>query len=266
MPRSLRIATFLAPSVYPVYEAVTARLRRELQIPVELVVGTSFAQFAAGELDAGFICGLPYVQLTRQSVTPIELVAAPVLQGERYGGRPIYFSDVIVHRDSQAARFADLRGASWAFNDRESHSGYNLTRYHLLQMGAAREFFGRVVAAGFHQRAIDMVASGEVDGSAIDSQVLAVALRDEPHLRQSLKVIEVFGPSTIQPFVVARRLPASVKTAVLQAVLTVGDDPIERETLDSRFVARFVPIADADYDDIRAMLAAVEQADVLALR
>jgi phosphonate transport system substrate-binding protein len=89
MSRPLRIATFLAPSVYPGYEAVAARLGRDLRVPVELVVGKLFAQFAAGAIDAGFICGLPYVHLTRQQPTPVELLAAPVQQGERYGARPI---------------------------------------------------------------------------------------------------------------------------------------------------------------------------------
>jgi phosphonate transport system substrate-binding protein len=58
--------------------------------------------------------GLPaansYVQLARRNRPPIELPGAPVLQGERYGGRPIYFSDVLVHRDSPFCSFADLRG------------------------------------------------------------------------------------------------------------------------------------------------------------
>ena len=32
-------------------------------------------------------CGLPYVKLARQPSPPVELLAAPVLQGERYQGR-----------------------------------------------------------------------------------------------------------------------------------------------------------------------------------
>ena len=123
----------------------------------DLVVGTSFEQFGNGEVDAGFICGLPYVQLARQTPAPVELLAAPVIRGDRYAGRPIYFSDVIVHRDSPVRTFADLRGRSWAYNDPDSHSGYNLTRHHLLMMGETHGFFGRVVEAGFHQQ-------GDADG------------------------------------------------------------------------------------------------------
>ena len=132
MSATLRIATFLAPNMLPVYEFVAGAIGREIGRGAELVVGESFEQFGTGEIDAGFICGLPYVQLTRLAPAPVELLAAPVLRGERYAGRPIYFSDVIVHRDSPIRTFADLCGRSWAYNDPHSHSGYNLTRHYLL--------------------------------------------------------------------------------------------------------------------------------------
>jgi phosphonate transport system substrate-binding protein len=265
MTRPLRIATFLAPSIRPVYQAIADRIGRRLGRRAELVVGTSFAQFAAGEFDAGFICGLPYVQLTRLRPSPVEALAAPILAGARYAGRPIYFSDVIVQRHSPVRSFADLRGRSWAYNDVDSHSGYNLTRYRLVQMGETGGFFGRVTAAGFHQRAIELVAAGDADGAAIDSQVLAVALRDNPALAAALRVVEVFGPSTIQPLVVAGHLPAAMKAAIQDAVIGIGDDPLARAALDQADVMGFAPIGDADYDDIRRMLATVEAAGLLAL-
>ena len=61
MSVKLRIATFLAPNMLPVYEFIVDALGRELNRNTELVVGTSFDQFGNGEVDAGFICGLPYV-------------------------------------------------------------------------------------------------------------------------------------------------------------------------------------------------------------
>jgi phosphonate transport system substrate-binding protein len=265
MSGKLRIATFLAPNMYPVYEFIVDALGRELNRDTELVVGASFDQFGNGEIDAGFICGLPYVQLVRQTPAPVELVAAPVICGDRYASRPIYFSDVIVQRNSSVWTFADLRGRSWAYNDPESHSGYNLTRHHLVTMGETRGFFSHVIEAGFHQRAMRMVATGEVDAAAIDSQVLAIELRDHPGLAAELRVIKALGPSTIQPVVAARHLPVDLKSALHTALLRLGNDPSARKELERGFVDRFVPVTDRDYDDIRAMLAAAEQAGFLAL-
>ena len=266
MSQILRIATFLAPNMLPVYEFITEHIGRELGCRTELVVGISFEQFTTGEIDAGFICGLPYVQLVRQKPAPVDLLAAPVIAGERYGGRPIYFSDVIVHRDSPARTFADLRWRSWAYNDLDSHSGYNLTRHYLVSMGETRGFFSRVVEAGFHQRAIEMVAAREIDAAAIDSQVLAIELRDRRGLAEALRVIEVLGPSSIQPMVAARHLPADLKAALRTAILGMSDNPAARVELARGFVERFVPVVDADYDDIRGMLDAAENAGFLRIR
>ncbi len=55
----------------------------------------------------------------------VEALAAPVPAGERYGGRAVYFSDVIVREDDSARSLGDLRGRRFAFNEERSHSGYN---------------------------------------------------------------------------------------------------------------------------------------------
>jgi len=269
MNRPLRFATFLAPNIRPVYEAVAEYVGQALGVPVELVDGRSFKQFASGDVDAGFICGLPYVQLARQSPAPVRLLAAPVLQGERHGlvgGRPVYFSDVIVRRDSPLESFAELRGRSWAYNDPDSHSGYNVTRYRLVQMGETSGFFGRVVEAGYHQRSIRLVAAGDVDASAIDSQVLAVELRDHPELAAQLRAIDALGPSTIQPVVAAGHVPAPLQAEIRAALLAMGEEPEWRERLGRGMVGRFVAVEDSTYDDIRGMVAAAERAGFITLK
>jgi phosphonate transport system substrate-binding protein len=260
-PRPLRFVSFLAPKMYPVYEFITRHVGRALGRPTALSVGSSYDELA-GRADVGFVCGLAYVELSRWA----EPLAAPVLRGGRYGGRPVYFSDVIVRRDSPWRTFADLRGRSWAYNEPHSHSGYGLPRYHLARLGETAGYFGRVVEAGWHECSIRFVAGGVVDASAIDSHVLAVALRDDPGLARRLRVLATLGPSTIQPVVAARGLPAPVKAAVRAALLAMGEDPRARQQLGRGLIERFVAVADGDYDDIRAMLAACEATSFLTLR
>jgi phosphonate transport system substrate-binding protein len=262
----LRFATFLAPNMLGVYRFVADYVGEKLGRRTELFVGSSFDQFAAGEADVGFICGLPYVQLARQPSPPVELLAAPLLQGERYQGKPIYFSDVIVHTESSYRSFSDLRGCSWAYNDLDSHSGYNVTRHRLVSMGETRGYFGQVVEGGSHQRSIRMVCNGEVDAAAIDSQVLAVELRDYPALRPRLRVIDALGPAGIQPVVAASRLPDSLKADIKDVLLAMGDDPVAGARLAHGFVERFLPVTDENYEDVRTMLTAAEDADFMTIR
>jgi ABC-type phosphate/phosphonate transport system substrate-binding protein len=89
--------------------------------------------------------------------------------------------------------------------------------------------------------------------AAIDSQVLAVALRDQPEIESELRVIGSLGPSTIQPFVVSRRLPAALREALRAALLELGHDAAGRLWLARGLVERFAPVTDASYDDIRWM-------------
>jgi phosphonate transport system substrate-binding protein len=255
----VRFATFLAPNMLPVYRFLAERIGERLGRPVELVVGTSFDQFEAGEADLGVICGLPYVRLADRRPPPVEPLAAPVLAGGRYGGRPVYYSDVIVRRASPITSLEELRGCSWAYNEPMSHSGHTVTLYSLVRMGARPGFFARVVEAGYHQRAIRLVDAGAVDAAAIDSQVLAIELRDHPDLA-GLRVVGSFGPSTIQPVVAARRLPGRLKDQVRELLVALDDDPTARPALDHGLIDRFTPVDAAAYDDIRAMLAIIEDA------
>ena len=79
-------------------------------------------RFDAGDIDVCWICGLPYVWKA-DSGAAIELLGAPVMQRERYGGRPVYFSDVVTRSSSGYESFAQLRGVRWVTTSRAHTQG-----------------------------------------------------------------------------------------------------------------------------------------------
>ena len=87
-------------------------------------------------------------------------------------------------------------------------------------------------------------------------------MRDRPELREELRVIETLGPSTIQPVVASRRLAASVRRDLRGVLLDLGHTPEDRAALGRGLVAGFETVEDADYDDIRRMVASAESAGV----
>jgi phosphonate transport system substrate-binding protein len=256
----LQVVTFLAPKLFWFYEYLCRYLEKKLQYPTSLSIGSSYEELP-GQIDFAFLCGLPYIELVRRDGQVFEPIAAPILAGKRYEGKPIYYSDVVVRRDSRFRSFADLRGRAWAYNEPHSQSGYGITRFHLVQIEETNGYFGRVVEAGYHEQAVRMVCSGEVDASAIDSHVLALMIRDEPALMANLRIIATLGPSTIQPIVAARRLPPHLKTDLRRILLEIGGDALARPHLDRAMVDRFECITDSSYDDIRRMLDVTESAN-----
>jgi phosphonate transport system substrate-binding protein len=261
--RVLRFATFLAPNMLPLYAFIARYVQARLGLSTELVVGSSYERVSE-QADVCFLCGLAYIELRRQG-EPIEPLAAPLLHGGRYGGRPIYFSDVIVRRDSPFRTFADLRGCSWAFNEPYSHSGPGITCYRLAQLGETQDYFGRVIQAGWHEQSIRMVQQGQVDASAIDSHVLALTLRDHPELADGLRIIDSLGPSTIQPIVVAAWLGQGLKADLRAVLLEMNADTQAQKVLAGGLVQGFTAIADEDYDDLRRMRAVCAAAGLTTL-
>ena len=262
----LRFGTFLAPNMLRVYQAVADAVGEALGMSTELIVETDYENCRNDVNDICFVCSLPYVMFEREGISPAEPIAAPVLQGKRYAGLPIYFSDVIVHKDSQAKCFLDLRGKSWSFNEPLSQSGYGITRYHMVSIGETNGFFSEVVNAGFHETSVRMVADGEVDSSAIDSQVLAIEMRDHPEVTDNLKIIDAVGPSTIQPVAISKRFDDDFRQRVRDVLIGFDKTSKGREVLALGTVEKWVEVGPADYNDIRRMVEACETADFMEIR
>jgi phosphonate transport system substrate-binding protein len=258
--KALVFANFLAPNMTSVYADVAARVGRALGVPARLVEGEDWEQLRDGSVDVAFLCVLPYVRLRGEQPGLLQPLAAPVLDDGRCQDRPVYFSDVIVRRDSPFRSFGDLRGRSWAYNDPDSFSGCLLVRHYLLQLGETEAFFGRWTFSGRHQESIRQVRTGEIDASAIDSQVLGVECLRSPDLAEGIRVIATLGPSTIPLVVATARVPQTVQARIGAALCELGREPESRTVLASGLIRRFTPISDRAYDDIREKMAVVESA------
>jgi phosphonate transport system substrate-binding protein len=251
--QTIRFATYLAPNIYDTYAYIARYVGEKTGQPTTLTVGQSFDQIADGQVDIAFMCGLPYATQAEFPTCPFELLAAPVLHGVRYQHRPIYFSDVIVRRESSYTSFDDLRDCAWAYNQKESHSGWNIVYYSLLKRGKTPAFFGQLIETGSHQRSIAHVLNGQADATAIDSQVLDVFLAHNPTEAASLRAIDKLGPSSIPPVIIAKSVDQTLKRTIQEVLLTMHEDPQAANTLRSGAIERFVQVRDEDYQDIREM-------------
>jgi phosphonate transport system substrate-binding protein len=265
-PEPLRFTSCQAPIAEAFGAGVASYVGQSLGTAVEFVDEIPWPErlreFDAGRIHVCWMCGLPYVWRTDRLESSVELLAAPVAAGPRYADRPVYFSDVVVRHDSSWSSFAALEGASWAFNEETSHSGYNVIRHRLAQMGRDRAFYGNVVASGSHEASLRRLLDRDVDATAIDSTVLDLLHRRDASLASQIRVIETFGPSPSPPWVVAPTVPRALRAEIREALLAMSDDPGGRDVLRSGMVSRFAMVTDADSDPIRRMAREAEHIDL----
>ncbi len=265
----IRFASFLGDNGAAFYGQVVAHLGRATGLAVEMVADTSAgldAMLSDGRVDAVFGCGLPYVWKAAESAPSVALLAAPVMPAARYHDQPIYYSDVIVRADSALHTFDDLRGATFAYNQAISFSGYVLPRHHLLETGRPADFFGRSVATGSHAASMDWVEDGRADTAAIDSVVFDMEMAQRPERQAALRVIESLGPAGMPPVMASTRLSEAHRGNLTAALLDMHARPEGRAILERGGVRRFARVTDRNYDGIRQRLRALEAAGVGDLR
>jgi ABC-type phosphate/phosphonate transport system substrate-binding protein len=252
----LRFSSCQAEIAESFCKVLTAFIGDKLGIKSEFVSDIPWQQrerlLDQGDIHVCWICGLPYIRKNSEGKT-VELLAAPVMKHPRYGGRPVYYSDVVVHADSSFRFFEDLYGRTCAYNEPGSHSGYNLIRYHLALKGLGADYFGRVVESGSHQSSLGMLLDHAIDVAAIDSTVLEMEFRNNPSLVERVRTITVLGPSPAPPWVVHGSVSSEVRLALRQEFLLMVEDPQGRRILEDAGMLRFVQVSDHEYDPIREM-------------
>jgi phosphonate transport system substrate-binding protein len=253
--------SLLAANGFEFYRAVVHYLSEVTGLPATLAptAPAGLAELVtAGAVEVAFTCGLPYVRLVAGQPEALTLLGAPVLPGERCQGRPIYFSDFVVSAVAPWQSLDELRGATFAYNEAESLSGYVLPLAHLLALGETAAFFGQWLRTGSHAASLDWVERGQADVAAIDSVVLAMELRQRPERAERLRVVASAGPLAMPPVVAAGRLPAGVARRLSAALLEMHTTPAGQAALAIGGFERFATVTDADYAGVRAVWTAVQ--------
>ncbi|GAB4563701.1 MAG: phosphate/phosphite/phosphonate ABC transporter substrate-binding protein [Haliangiales bacterium] len=271
--RPIRVAmsaAFVSDSGFYIYEQIADYLAGEIGHPVEFVTGLGYQtindMLVDGAIDVGFVCGLPYVLLRDREQPAVSLLAAPVMRAPRYGGKPEYYSDLIVRADSDIDSFDDLAGRVFVYNEEISNSGYNMPRHRLLRAGLTEGYFGTVLRSGSHEESIRMVAEGKADASFVDSLVLEhEQSQGSPRSRQ-VAVIDSIGPAGIPPVVVSNHVSPALRQELARELLSMHESPSGRAILQRAAVERFVSVSDDNYDSIREMYKGAQEAGYTRIR
>lgn len=170
--------------------------------------------WARDDLGGVMMCGLPYSQ---RSPRP-RLVAAPVPSPARYGGQPIYFTDLAVRANASYRTLEDTFGGVVGFTLEDSMSGYVALRKHLLpyrkkgKSGLYRAAVGGLVNA---RKVIEALDAGRIDVGPLDSYYHDLIRHTEPDFAAKVRVVATTAPAPIPPLVSTH--DANLREALLAA-------------------------------------------------
>jgi phosphonate transport system substrate-binding protein len=257
-PLRIAVAAMTSPkSTFDYYQEILVYIGERTGRSVELVQRETYQEIndliEQGQLDMAFVCTGAYIE--GHDTFGMEILAAPVVYGE-----PVYYSYTIVDADSAATALADLRGASFAFTDPISNTGTLVPTYLLGQLGETPDtFFGEYIYTYSHDRSIEAVADGLVDGAAVDSLIYDYMLANDDPAIEGTRILATSEPYGIPPIVVHPDLDNDLKRQLRSILLEMHADTEGRAILSAIKIDRFEVIGDSAYDSVREMQAWIDE-------
>lgn len=213
-------------------EGLAGYLTDRLGIEVVIRQATDYAAVTealrAGNLEFTRMGGANYALARRIMGDRVEPLVLDVVNGGRG-----YSSVVLVPSDSAAESIEDLDGASFAFVDPNSTSGYAAPNFFLSQAGIEpEEHFGEIIFSGSHDNAVIGLVNDQFDAAAtyeFTPDNSAVSRLAEREMIEGDEVRKIWtSPLMANPLWVGRTdLPDDLTEAFVTALLEVEQDAPE---------------------------------------
>jgi phosphonate transport system substrate-binding protein len=159
-------------------------------------------------------------------------------------GKPEYHALIVARTDRGVT---DLNGASFAFSDVGSTSGYLAPITYFDQAGIQP---GEVFFSGSHNASIEAVKNGTVDAAGVADNRYITALEEGVIGEGEFEILWQSEPIPNAPIVVRGDLDPRLKEDIRQAFLDAPGELVE--ALGVKEIG-YVKVQDSDYDIIRAM-------------
>ncbi len=241
VPPALRlaVAAIISPegtiqSYRPLVDYLSARLGAPVQLVQRRTYWEVNEMIARRQVDVAFVCTGAYLQQGEQRI--MSLLVVPQVHGKN-----TYRAAVIVRADSPIASFQGFRGKVFAFTDPLSNTGYLYPVTLLKAMGTTPDrFFKRTIFTYSHDRSIEAVLDGVVQGASVDEIVLQHAQEKDPSLASRIKVILRSPEFGMPPVVVPVGTPEEKKARLRRLFLEMDRDPAGQKALAKLGIDRFV--------------------------
>lgn len=191
-----------------------------------------------GHADIARFGPLNYAQATYEA--DIEALAVAI---KKTSGAAFYNSLIISRPDLE-----DLNGASFAYVDPGSGSGYGAPSVYIKENGIE---LGQILFAGSHPAVIEAVKNGSVDAGAVADNRWYTALDEGAVTTDKVKVFATSDPIPNSPWAVQAGMDQKLKDALLSVFLSMPEELVLSLGIEE---IKFLKANDADYDIMRKML------------
>jgi len=247
------LSTEAAQEVVRRWSPVLGVMEKDLGIKVKYVTATDYrGTIEALKFKKAEVADLgpkSYIEASNNNYANVEPVAQLLLSN----GSPGYRSCLIVHADSDIFSPEDIGGRTFAFNDPNSTSGYLVpSAFFMTELNVdPKKHFSKVTFSGSHEASILAVANKKVDVASTNLPDLQQLTREGKVPRGSLRVIWVSRLIPADPIVVRKDLPASLKAAIQESLVSMRSR--HPEHFNNAFLGGFVKADDARYQVIREL-------------
>jgi phosphonate transport system substrate-binding protein len=231
---------------------------KEVGVPITAQVPTSYAAvteaMTSGNVDIAWVGPLDYVIAHEKNG------AEPVTKSVRKGVAG-YKAFIIARKGSGISGIKDLKGKSFAFGDPVSASSNLYPKYFMKQNGIDPEKdLAKAVNISNQTAIATSVCNGVVDAGAIydDARTNVGADTACPGIMDKTQIIFETPLIPGDPQMVRHQMNAEQKKKVVDAMVKLGTDPTMAQYLKALFtIEKTVPATDADYNEIRTIVKAV---------
>jgi ABC-type phosphate/phosphonate transport system substrate-binding protein len=208
--------------------------------------------WARDDLGAAMMCGLPFSKYKRRPT----LIAAPLPSPPRYGGQPVYCTDIVVATDSLHRSIEDTFDGVVGYTLADSMSGAVALRDHLLPLRAKREsrLYGAAVGGLINARGvIDALAEGRIDVGPLDSYSHDLLRHYHPVLAARVRTIASTAMRPIPPLVATAAIAVDSLTRLREALLGARHASELAAPMARLQLAGFAVPDPSDYDALAAI-------------
>ena len=228
----------------PLADYLTEVLGKEVLVRIGRDYSEHITYVGKDQVDIAYMGPATYVRLVEK------YGRKPLLARLEVNGNPVFHGYLVTNTNSGVRDIQTLRGKRLAFGDAASTMSHLVPRYMLLKAGVGIDELADFQFVGSHKNVALGVLSEAFDAGAVKEEVME-AFRD-----RGLKAIARSDPFSEHLFVARADAPEEFIDKVRTALYQLSDTQQGRMILSNikQGVTALVPVADADYDNLRDVL------------